>query len=99
MEVEVTDQPPRTHNVSLDFKTRLKVSVLKEVTTRFIKVNWWLLLIYVLACLLGAFVSSYLGLTARSSFGASLAFSLFETWIGYYAISQWVKILREAGLQ
>ena len=31
----------------------------------------------------------------RVSFVASLVFSLFETWVGYYAISQWVKIRSE----
>jgi membrane protein implicated in regulation of membrane protease activity len=69
------------------------VSLFKEVTTH------WLLLIYVLTCLLGAHLSDYLGLAAQYSFVASLVFSLFETWVGYYAISQWVKIRSEMELR
>jgi hypothetical protein len=91
----MTDQPPKRHSVSLEFRAPLTVSLFKEVTTHFMRLNWWLLLIYVLTCLLGAYVSSYLGLAARYSFVASLVFSLFETWVGYYAISQWVKIRSE----
>jgi hypothetical protein len=49
--------------------------------------------------LLGAYLSDYLDLAAQYSFVASLVFSLFETWVGYYAISQWVKIRSEMELR
>jgi FtsH-binding integral membrane protein len=91
----MTQQPPKTYQQPISITQGQKVSLFKEVTNRFWKKNWWLVVLYVLACLAGAYVSSYLGLSAAASFWASVVFSAVETVLGLYAVVQVIRITKE----
>jgi hypothetical protein len=93
------EQPPKTHNVEAKTTAGQNMSLLKTVTNTFWQKNWWLVLIYLLACVAGAYVSSLPDIDRTAGFWASIAFSVVETAIGLFAIVKVIKITKEVQLR
>ncbi|HZS65176.1 MAG TPA: hypothetical protein VFA53_11880 [Xanthobacteraceae bacterium] len=89
------ERPPKTFDVTINITQPIKVNVLKTITQTIVERVWWLILIYVLVCIIGAYATSFFDLGPIKSFWISMSFSLIETVIGYFAIMKVVRITKE----
>jgi hypothetical protein len=90
---QMPEQPPKQYNAELPFSQGQHLSLVKTVATQFMYQDWWLILVYVVVCIVSAYVTS--NLSGALSFCLSILFSAIATWIGYLAFVKVIQITKE----